>query len=145
MPLIVCEECNKQISDTVSKCPHCGFKIVKKTSLITMAVVVLVATVIVGSCISANGSKPVDNSASYTNSPIPLDAGVHLDDVFVNNNYAVLVAAVDTIHTHGNACDSIRTARTSVYDGTMVISCNDLKYEYEIKDVGGKLAFKVIR
>ncbi len=32
MALIICPECKKQISDTISECPHCGFHLNNKDS-----------------------------------------------------------------------------------------------------------------
>ena len=30
MALVICPECNKEISDSVKKCPHCGYKLKKE-------------------------------------------------------------------------------------------------------------------
>lgn len=51
MALIKCPECNKEISDTIKKCPHCGYKLAKKKgkkenvykSLFVIVVILMVA------------------------------------------------------------------------------------------------------
>lgn len=145
MALIACKECKKEISDTVSKCPVCGFKMVKPASPVTIIVMVIIGCIIVASCLGSLNKPSKENPVNYSNSPVPLDAGAYIEEPFTRNNFSTLVAAINLIKLNGNTCDSVRTARASVYDGTFVISCNDLKYEYEIKDVGGKIDFKVIR
>ncbi len=48
MALIECPECKKEISDTVKKCPNCGYKFKKKTSLVVKIALVLVVVALVG-------------------------------------------------------------------------------------------------
>lgn len=52
MALVKCPECQNDISDTVKKCPHCGFKMkkvskVKKTVLISIPIMLFLTGVIV--------------------------------------------------------------------------------------------------
>lgn len=52
MALINCPECNKEISDTVKKCPYCGYRIKKKNSKKRplIIVIILAAAIVVGIC-----------------------------------------------------------------------------------------------
>ena len=67
MALVKCKECGKEISDTIKKCPHCGYKEKKKISkknLITIVIAAVVAViVIIGLVIGLNigKAKKVEN------------------------------------------------------------------------------------
>ena len=144
MAMIACEECNKEISDTVSKCPYCGYKIKKKASRFSIIAVISIALIILFSYLTEKDDAPKIQPVVYTNAPVPLDKKAHLDNIFVSNNYALLTLSVNAIKERGNRCDAVTTARRSLYDDSIVILCNDLRYEYEMRDIGGKLDFKVI-
>lgn len=47
MALIKCPECGGQVSNTAGKCPHCGAKTPKKTSLVTWVVAGIAGLVMV--------------------------------------------------------------------------------------------------
>lgn len=69
MALINCPECNKGMSDTLKKCPHCGFKIKKKSSKKKMSkkkliiIISIVCAIIIGIVIFIIIDS---NSSSYT-------------------------------------------------------------------------------
>lgn len=52
MSLIKCPECQQQISDTIKKCPHCGYKFKKNKKLIigVLIILLIVATIITIIC-----------------------------------------------------------------------------------------------
>lgn len=57
MAIINCPECNGSVSDQADKCPHCGFKIPKKSVFLTIVLVLLV-----GIIAFALLGKPADNN-----------------------------------------------------------------------------------
>lgn len=48
MALIICKECKNKVSDTAEKCPSCGAKVPKKSSMLTWAVVILLGLIFMG-------------------------------------------------------------------------------------------------
>ncbi len=65
MALIVCPECKKEISDTATACPACGYKLKKKRSIgkyiaIIVAIAMIAVVIVIGmrNCTSVN--KDVD-------------------------------------------------------------------------------------
>lgn len=58
MAIIKCPECNKEMSDTVKKCPHCGYKIKNKSkkNKITIILIVVIAIILVICIIKAIGN-----------------------------------------------------------------------------------------
>ena len=50
MALITCPECNKEISDTAKKCPHCGYKIVSKNRNSKKIILIMLIVLLIGGC-----------------------------------------------------------------------------------------------
>ncbi len=48
MALIKCKECGKEMSDTIKKCPNCGYKEKKKISKKTLIIIVVLLVTIIG-------------------------------------------------------------------------------------------------
>ncbi len=48
MALINCPECSKEISDTVKKCPNCGYKFKKKKSIVFWIIIAVVVLIVLG-------------------------------------------------------------------------------------------------
>lgn len=48
MALIKCKECGKEMSDTIKKCPNCGYKEKKKISKKTLIIIVVLLVAIIG-------------------------------------------------------------------------------------------------
>lgn len=151
MALINCKECNKQISDTTSVCIGCGAKVSKvkpeskgKNSFIKIGLIILGVIWVLGLITKGDGSG-VSQSVSHSDSPVPIENNADIQESFTKNNYANLSDVVAAIKLRGNSCDTVSSARVSVIDGAWSIQCNSLRYEYEIKDVGGKIEMMVIR
>lgn len=152
MALISCHECGKEVSTEAKACQFCGAKpkpkISKSESNFTTYFILALFGVVVYGCMSNNETVDTSSySASYppSGSPIPLDSDAYIDEPFTRNGYKPLVLFVESIRARGNTCDSVNTARISAWDGTYVISCNNLAYEYEFKDVGGNIEMTVVR
>ncbi len=152
MALISCPECNKQISDTATACIGCGAKVIKCKSqssglstFFKVIIGVLVVLWVIGTLSNKDGTSTTASTNNYSGSLIPLDDSVDLDEKFTMNGYSNLILAVSSIQQKGNVCDSVTSARVSVYDGAWSLQCNNLRYEYEFKDVGGIIEIKVIR
>lgn len=56
MAVIKCPECNKEVSDTVKKCPHCGYKINLKKDKKIIILIVVIAIILVICIIKAIGN-----------------------------------------------------------------------------------------
>ena len=53
MALIKCPECGKEISDTVKKCPNCGYKNKKKLNRKKIVIICIISLVLlIGGCVS---------------------------------------------------------------------------------------------
>lgn len=52
-------------------------------------------------------------------------------------------AVQQLIHLYGYRCDSVNYASRSAWDGSIRVTCNESKYVYELKDVGGNWTVKV--
>jgi hypothetical protein len=147
MALVACRECNKEISDASKVCIGCGAPVEseKKISLIKYALIVLFG-IGVYSCVAKTENSSTQISAPVnTNSPIPLDQSASIDEPFSKDQFGLLAAIVDSIHSRGNSCNTVSRATVSSFDGRWTITCDNHRYEYEFKDVGGKLEYKVIR
>ena len=68
MALITCKECKNTVSDTAEKCPSCGAKVPKKTSMLTWAVVILLGLMFMGA-IGGKNSNGGTSSGAPTLSP----------------------------------------------------------------------------
>lgn len=112
-------------------------------STFNYALIVVIAVILYNCMFSTRVNE--SNKFDYNNSPIPIDSNANIDSSFGDNNYSTLIGIVDRIKLNGNSCDSISGARISVIDGAWIVSCNNSRYEYEFRDIGGKLEFKVIR
>ena len=51
--------------------------------------------------------------------------------------------AQDMIQNAGYKCDTIDSMRVSQWDGDITVVCNNYRYSYEIKDVGGNYVVTV--
>jgi len=47
------------------------------------------------------------------------------------------------VKLYGYKCDSVNFALRSNWDGSFSVSCNNNRYSYKIKDVGGRWTVKV--
>lgn len=52
-------------------------------------------------------------------------------------------AVQDLIVEYGYRCDSVNFAMISNWDGSIRVTCNDSRYVYEVKDVGGNWTVRV--
>lgn len=53
MALVKCSECGKEISDTIKKCPNCGYKNKKKLNKKKFVIICIISLVLlIGSCVS---------------------------------------------------------------------------------------------
>jgi DNA-directed RNA polymerase subunit RPC12/RpoP len=150
MALMACHECGKQVSSEAKACPSCGAKPTinpsdRDTRIKWALVILTVFAVGISLDKSTEKTQPIGDPIVYSKSPVPLDQGAYIEDFYTKDNYALLDALVKEIRNRGNVCDTVKTARLSQWDGATTILCNNLKYEYEFKDVGGVLQFKVIR
>ena len=77
MSLIRCNECGKEISDTTSKCPNCGFELkrenrqLRKGSIIqiianSLMLLVIIAIIIVSNCGAENSNPSVKGGVKVT-------------------------------------------------------------------------------
>ena len=55
-----------------------------------------------------------------------------------NNSRQQAEAAVDLVRAFGYRCDIVNTFRNSLGGGSFVLHCNNYRYKYTIKDVGGR-------
>lgn len=67
MALVKCSECEKEISDTIKKCPNCGYKNKKKLNKKKFVIICIISLVLlIGSCVSIimiknNNTKQQEN------------------------------------------------------------------------------------
>lgn len=67
MALVKCSECGKEISDTIKKCPNCGYKNKKKLNKKKFVIICIISLVLlIGSCVSIimiknNNTKQQEN------------------------------------------------------------------------------------
>lgn len=60
-----------------------------------------------------------------------------------NLTEAQIDAVQNLIRAYGYRCDGVNFALRSNWDGSISVSCNENKYSYEIKDIGGNWTVKV--
>jgi hypothetical protein len=147
MALVACKECNKGVSDSAKVCVGCGAPIesIKKVSIVQYALLVLFGIIVYSCATTKDKAQDQSTPNQHINAPIPIEASASIDEPFSKDGYTLLSATVDSIISRGNSCNIVSMATVSSFDGSWTISCDNHKYEYEFKDVGGKLEYKVVR
>jgi len=143
MALIYCPECKEKISDSIKKCPHCGF-VNNHTFTVAKFAVILIGIIIVGLTVSPSKKKET-LANDYSSAPITIESNARLNDYFEKNNFNALSLLVAEIQLKGNRCDSVSYANVSSWDGSVTVQCNVSQYEYNFKDIGGVWTYSVIR
>ncbi len=144
MALIKCKECGKEISDTVKKCPYCGFHIKSKTKNL---IIILTVFILISLLILINFYKKVSNNRinnSYGNQIFNLtsytDNFIKYGDwlIFSNGNSEVLNKTVSNFK-EGIYKYNLKTKqviRLSEYDGfSFNILANKLYYISKFNDI----------
>lgn len=114
----------------------------KKQKLIQYFLIVLFVALFY-SCVSGGNSKP-ESKTDFSDSPVTLDNNAYIESAFYKNNYSLLLATTSQIKIRGNECNSVTSATVSSWDGSFTLVCNNNRYKYNFKDVGGKIQYTVI-
>jgi hypothetical protein len=72
------------------------------------------------------------SSLAYAGTPIESDAVIS-----EQMNSELISAVADVVKAFGYRCDSVSSARPLVWEEGFAIVCNNYRYTYEIRDVGG--------
>lgn len=122
-----------------------------KANLILLTIV---SVVIVGSCIFSGGASRQNEPAKSSGMEIwdkkkalrdlttPIEDYSRIPDFFVDER--TISSFVLLIKANGNSCNSISSISAPSVN-TFNVECNNSQYEYQFKDIGGKLDYKVIR
>lgn len=158
MALIQCHECKNNVSTEADSCPHCGAKVKvqvkiesKGTSSSQGIAIIVICLVVLGALMFGTGSgksntgkMPIEEKkAALEQVGVPFEDISRIPDALAKKP-ASIPLMVSAIQIVGNKCDSISSIKTD-YDEGLKVECNEGRYEYQFKDVGGKMQYKVIR
>jgi hypothetical protein len=152
MALINCKECNKEISDSVKSCPHCGFKLKKSISkgkLIVVISLMAIAISVVGK-FKYDEYKIISSVKSKIESTLKDPSSVQYKNIKVSNkkkdengiNIKMVCLEFNAKNAMGGYTGFVKDSCTYITEKNITVSCSRQLLEEVVQIVknGGEIS-----